>query len=277
MEHKDNTTKKSTLEVDENDILKMSEKIRQNVKEDQEFVEKFNKYLKSELKPSEIIKIGTTPISMLIAGAENLDLVITQRTLKNSMNPKTVKIHGHTSGHDIPETTIKSLPEYLRNPVMILQGSKPNSLVLVTDISDMEEKNIIIPVSLNKSQGFYIVNSVDSIYGKNNIRNYIDKALQNNTVIAINKAKAEKMLHSIGCQSSKENTFISFDNSIAYTTQNVKSSFQNKELSLHEKSDNKKIFTVSRNQLSKNARKVKEQPAKDEKYKDKELPDHGSL
>ena len=37
----------------------------------------------------------------------------------------------------------------------------------------------------------------------------------------IHMEKANKMLHSIGVDFPEENTFISFDNGIAYTTANV--------------------------------------------------------
>lgn len=44
---------------------------------------------------------------------------------------------------------------------------------------------------------------------------------QVNHVIAINIKKANKMLHSIEKWYLEENTFISFDDSIAYTLENV--------------------------------------------------------
>ena len=59
------------------------------------------------------------------------------------------------------------------------------------------------------------------MYGKRESADFIDKTLNENRVIATHTEKAEQLLHSIGCQSSKENTTISFGDSIAYTTANV--------------------------------------------------------
>lgn len=149
-------------------------------------------------------------------------MVITQATFQNSINPENIRFHGHTSGHNIPLDIMLNLPEMLRNPIMIIQGNKENSVLVVTDTVNLDGKNVVIPVSFDKRLGFYLVNSVDSIYPKERLRNYIDKAINNNKILAQNKEKANNLLRSIGCQSSKENTVISFNNSIAYTTDNVK-------------------------------------------------------
>ncbi|MBD5402956.1 hypothetical protein HDR58_09210 [bacterium] len=62
---------------------------------------------------------------------------------------------------------------------------------------------------------------VASLYGRENFPQYIKANIESNNIIATNIEKANKMLHSIGVDFPKENTFISFDNSIAYTTANV--------------------------------------------------------
>lgn len=253
--------------TDEQNVLKTLKKIRQNLYEDTLFIDNINKYLNSELKNSDVIKIGKTPIVMQAIGADNLDFIITQGTLKNSMNPENKKIHGHTKGHNISIKIIKMLPNYLRNPTMILSGSKKNSIVLITDIKDKENRNVIIPITLNKQFGFYYVNSIDSIYGKNNIKNYIEKAFKNNTVLAVNKEKTDKMLHSIGCQSSKENTFISYDDSIAYSMKSVNIYNQkNKERVDVMENDEKLIENLNFDDEINISESFKEAPQKSEAY-----------
>ena len=52
--------------------------------------------------------------------------------------------------------------------------------------------------------------------------------LHQDEILAVNTEKAKEMLQSAGLQLPLEETFLSFDNSIAYTTANVKYSEKNK-------------------------------------------------
>lgn len=89
-------------------------------------------------------------------------------------------------------------------------------------IADKNGRNVICRITLDKKENQHVVNRVSSMYGKREIANFITMAINENRIKAINKEKAESLLRSIGCQSPKEETTISFDNGIAYTTANVK-------------------------------------------------------
>lgn len=65
------------------------------------------------------------------------------------------------------------------------------------------------------------INKITSIYGREDFLQYVKANLKSNNTIAINIKKASKMLLSIGVDFPEENTFIGFDSSIAYTTENV--------------------------------------------------------
>ena len=69
-------------------------------------------------------------------------------------------------------------------------------------------------------------NRVTSAYGHNNFTEYLDRQIKSGNVISCNKNKADKMAQSLGLQSPPEETIISFDDSIAYTKQNVNGLFQ---------------------------------------------------
>lgn len=68
MGHDDDKTKKFTLSVGENDILKYAKKIEKNAFEDKAFSQKINDYVCGKLKPNELLRIGTTPNSLKIVG-----------------------------------------------------------------------------------------------------------------------------------------------------------------------------------------------------------------
>ena len=211
---------KSTIRSKE--LEKVFKKTIQNVQENEDFEKIFSDYIEKKLDSSKILKVGTTPYALQIAGAKELPLNITQTTLENTMNPETVHMHGHTSGHNIDARTIKKLPELLRNPAIIIRDRNNQNLTVILDKKDKENRNIICRIVLDKKEAQYTVNRISSMYGKNELADFITRAFDEKRVLATHIEKAEQLLHSIGCQSSKENTTISFDDSIAYTAVNVK-------------------------------------------------------
>ena len=196
-------------------------KISKIEKEDMHFLSQLNDFTDGKLNKAYALVIGNTPNSLKILGAPNVDLIINQSVLQNSINPETVKIKKHTRGHEISMDFIKKLPKELRNPTMIFKG-KFNSVIMLSSLTDNNGKNIIIPVELNVQGYANTVNKVTSIYGRSNIAFYIKKQLNNGKLLACNKEKAERLLYQIGQQLPNDDTIISYDDSIAYTTKNVK-------------------------------------------------------
>lgn len=80
----------------------------------------------------------------------------------------------------------------------------------------------MIAVALEQVNKQHMVNRISSLYGKDHIYNYISSQLAQNNLIAENKEKADMMLQSRGLQLPKEETYISYDDSIAYSVDNVK-------------------------------------------------------
>ena len=209
---------KSTLTVDENDILTFSKKIQKNLSEDKAFAESLENYLANTEKTTKPLKVGTTPYSLVVSGANpDLNVVINPRTIAKCMAEADEQYHGHGLSADI----IKQLPEQLRNPAMIFKGNKDNTLVAITELKDKENREIMIAINLNEVSGRQEVNRISSAYGRNNMTNFLKAQMEQGNLIAVNKEKANEMLQSAGLQLPLEETFISFDNSIAYSDENV--------------------------------------------------------
>lgn len=210
---------KTTLTVDEDDILQMADAIRQNRIEDKLFEDNLDRFLESNTKTSEYIFVCKTSNALAISGADKeLDVVIAPRTIAKCMADPSVKYHGHQLTKDI----LQHIPRELRNPVMIFKGSKDKSLVAITKLRDNNSHSVIVAISIGEADKFRTVNRISSVYGKDNINNYIRNQISYGNLISANKKEADKMLHSAGLQLPLENTFISFNNSISYTVQNVK-------------------------------------------------------
>lgn len=209
------------------------EKIKQNEQEEKEFAENLHELLHSEKRimrklASRPLIIGKTPYIFTVCDKNvnaNNNLVINKGVIDKCMRPEMRDENGKRlkkSGHYLKEEQLIEVLKSLKAPVMVLKGSLDNTFVAITDFKDDKDKEIIIAVEINKSIAFDKENIVTSAYGKDDFPIYIRDNLNENNLIAVNIEKANEMLHSIGVDFPEENTFISFDNSIAYTTENVK-------------------------------------------------------
>lgn len=215
---------KSTLNVEQEEILEYAKKIEQNNAEDKRFADSLDEYLQNKERTTDFITVGTTSNALSLAGANaELNVVIAPRTIAKCMSEADEHYHGHGLSDDI----MKQIPLELRNPTMILKGNKDNSLVAITALKDKENREIMIAVSLSERRKRHEVNRVSSIYGRNNMANYLKAQIEQGNLIAANTEKANEMFQSAGLQLPLEETFISFDNSIAYSTANVKYPEQN--------------------------------------------------
>lgn len=211
----------------EKNLSDSAQKIRQNHAEEKALKENLHKLLSGDkVLASKPLVVGKTPNALVICGAnDDLELTIKKSTIDKCLRPEIRgsdgKMKGKT-GHGLTEELLLQALNGMKTPTMILKGSRENSLVVVTDLKDHQDRTVIVAVELNKAEGFREVNNITSTYGRNSFIEFLKQKAERGEIIAINKDKANEMLHSIGKQYPKENTFISFNDSIAYSMQNVK-------------------------------------------------------
>lgn len=226
---------------DEQKILEMAAKIKQNEKEYAQLQDKIHKLLLGDksLISSPLI-IGKTPNALAICGADdNMNLTIKKSVIDKCIRPEIRDENGHfvgKTGHGLTEEQLVQSLNNIKKPVMIFEGSREKTLIAVTDLKDYANREIVVAIELNQKEGFQEVNKVTSAYGRNDFSSYFDRQLESRKLLAINTEKADDLLHSIGKKYPKENTFISFDNSIAYTKENVTKVYEkNQEMYENEK------------------------------------------
>lgn len=216
-----------------------SDKIQQNQEEERQFAANLHRLLEGDKKlASSPLVIGRTPnvfaICSGVSGFEintETDIVISKKTIDKIMRPEQRDENGRRtklSGHFLSEEQIIQAIHELKNPVMVLKGSRGTSLVAITELKDDKGQEIIVPVEFNKVGALGEINNVTSIYGREEFANYIKENIRANNVIAANIEKANEMLLSIGVDFSEANTLISFNDSIAYSMENVNTPNQTK-------------------------------------------------
>lgn len=190
-----------------------------NYHEDLGFVDILDDFANKKFLNTGPITVCKTPKVLALAGADlSLDMIINQNTFIKCMSAPNRIHHGHNLDRDI----FKYLIFELRTPVMLLKGSKDNTVVVVTDLKDRENRPIIITVAFNRKCQHHTVNQITSAYGRCNFENYITRQFEAGNVLAINKNKVNQLFQSAGHNWPIEETPINFDNSIAYTIRNVK-------------------------------------------------------
>lgn len=212
---------KTTLSADE-----LLEKLHQNQREDSSYRDQVERYLNGTMPSYERFNLGSNPNILKLLESQAECVVLNQSDLKNALSDKNVKTKNHTEGHEIPVSELYKLSEEIRNPIMVLKGSpkNPDSIVMITELKNKDGANIIAPIALDRQNG--TVNKITSLYGKDDIARYLQH--HESDILAVNIEKAEKLYRDIGFQLPKLDTVLCFDNSIAYSTQNVKYPQENK-------------------------------------------------
>lgn len=132
---------KSTLKVDEEDILKMSEKIKQNKEEQKAFKENLHKLLQGDKKvASSPLVVGQTPNLLVLGGADNsLDLTIGKKIIDKAIREEKRDYNGkllNPQGQGLGESELLVAINNLKNPAILLKGNKENSLIAITFVND---------------------------------------------------------------------------------------------------------------------------------------------
>ncbi len=212
---------KSTVTVDENDILKYADKIRQNASEDAVFGKQLDKYFKGQMKSHEIINVCSTPNILKLLNSKAKKVILSQSDLKNATTDSKTGLGKHTEGHIIDEVEIYKLSESIRNPIVVLRGKKnnPNSVVMVTELKNKGKENVFVPISLDRENGK--ISKIATLYGKKNLTNYLE--VNKADILAINIKKAGLLADTeVQFLQSINETVARYDDSISYSMQNVK-------------------------------------------------------
>lgn len=202
-------------------------KIKENQYEEKRFRKSLSKLLSGETQiASKPLLIGVTPNAVdCCIKSKGLNFVITKSVIKKCMRSEIRDELGKQipkSGHGLTEQQLNDIVWAIKRPVMVLKGSKPDTLAVMTDLVDGEDRFIFAFIAIDQEGAIAQVNKILSIYGRNNLMEYLKDCFEKNRVIAINKDKVDDVCLSIGGHFSKATAPINFDNTIAYTLKSVK-------------------------------------------------------
>jgi hypothetical protein len=114
------------------------------------------------------------------------------------------------TGHGLTENQIIQSIMELESPTMIFKGNNRTSLLVITSVVDRKDRNVVVAIEFDRREGFANVNSIRSLYGRDNLSFFIGDNIERGNLLAAKKGKADELLRSIGKSYPKENTFICF-------------------------------------------------------------------
>lgn len=177
-----------------------------------DFSKSIDDFINGKINPSTQIFVCKTTDVMKACGADDLDVVINQSSIRKILSDDKEKF---PHAHNLSVQELKQLPEQLQKPIMTLKGSHDNSMVLVTDIRDINSKEVLITVDIDTAGFNQNVNRITSMYGKDNITNYLRNQLDKGNLIGCDKKRANEMLSIKGLQLPPTTTFIDYTDIIS--------------------------------------------------------------
>lgn len=201
--------------------------IEQSVSTTNNFAKTIDDFMNGRLNPTDQIFVCNTPDVMKICGANDLDVIIYQNTIKKILSNDFSEFE---HPHNLPPEKLKQLPIQLQKPIMVFKGSHQGSIVLVTDLFNNNFEQIIISCELNSTNKRHEVNRITSMYGKENIANYLNSQIKKDNLIGCQKNIAKQMLLSVGLCLPSEETFIDYTDIISKIDKNVNKQIFEKSL-----------------------------------------------
>lgn len=182
------------------------------------FSQTIDDFLSGKINPYYQVFVCETTEVMKACGVKDLNVVINQSSIKKILSDNKEKF---PHAHNLSIQELKELPKQLQKPIMALKGSHENSVVFVTDIKDVNNNEILISVDVDTAGYKQNVNRITSMYGKDNITNYLRTQLDNGNLIGCDKKRANQMLSTKGLQLPPATTFIDYTDIISDSDKNV--------------------------------------------------------
>ena len=175
--------------------------------QEKSFAEQVDEVLAGTSNPYNALKVCDTPQLLLDVGCEQLPMLYTQQHLRDALKNK---LPQNPHWHGLTEEQIKSIPDLLADPAIIFDSLTPHqnsekSIIVVLNAVDNDNAPLIVSI-LPKGEGIYNLEMVDSnfitsIYGKDRgFENYINRAIENNSVLYWNKTKSQELFMFQGLQ-----------------------------------------------------------------------------
>lgn len=168
-------------------------------------------------RDADFVKLMETPVSLQVCGAMPYSIYTSASNIKNMMNDSVIKAYGrHTKGHEMSKDDLKSFPELIKKPLLVLKSDSDNTLRIITSGKNKANRDIIISVALSRNGYCTQVNKMTTGFGIVDVASYVNTMIgYGNKIIAYN-TKADELLDTLRPCHLSVNNCISYNDNIPY-------------------------------------------------------------
>lgn len=164
-----------------------------------DFSEQIDEILNDNYSKRKMIYVADTPKILQKVGLDDLPIMMTQKHLYTIINDSGK--YKDVNYHNIPVNTLKQIPSALEQSLKILKSNtRDDSIVVVTDLKDEENRPIVVAIRLNgvaRDDGVLVPSNVlTSTYGKDNYRHFVSKNIKSGNLLYDEKLGVIKTIHS---------------------------------------------------------------------------------
>ena len=144
--------------------------------------------LEGNYKNSHITILEETPKVLQNIGVPNKPILMTSKHAYLAINSEGKYHSDNDHYHDLGKDIFLLIPGLLQSPMMVLQSKKnKDEIISILNWYDKQQNILIVPIKINgKGNKNYIeieANIVKSVYGKNNLSNYVNKNFTPNDIL----------------------------------------------------------------------------------------------
>ena len=167
-----------------------------------EYMKQIYDVMTGEMPSHKTVEVMKTPEILKEYGASDLMITINQKNIRKIAYP--TNYLGLKQGHNLGFYALEQLPQQLANPVAILKSyTQPNSMVIITEMVDADNRPVIVPIHLDKTGKIGISNEIASAYGRSGYTQFINQSRKDGMVLYENKNKGLASLPANGLQLSE--------------------------------------------------------------------------
>ena len=196
-----NIGNKSAMEYVDNYNKRLERTNKINDSKQSQYMKQIYDVMTGKAGEMDTVVLGNTPDILQKYGAKNIEMTMKPSAVRKIAYP--TNYLGLKQGHNLGFYALEQLPQQLANPVAILKSyTQPNSMVIITEMIDADNRPVIVPIHLDKNGNIGISNEVASAYGRSGYSQFINQSRKDGMVLYENKNKGLASLPADGLQLS---------------------------------------------------------------------------
>ncbi len=219
VQERQNTNQKDLYLVEDNVSYSLEKTYQQQVDD----------VLSGDFDKKNHVYMGNTPHKLVgILGIKDLPLLITSNhiysmTVSEEKAKSDGKFKKNVHYHNLGSTLVKSLPDALNNPLMIIKSNTKNNdaaFVVITNLLDKNNKPVFVPIKPSGKGKYYNIeidsNVVLTSYGKDKFNNYIFYAQKENRILFVDKKSSQQIKNILGVQFPNNILNVDYSNNLSH-------------------------------------------------------------